>query len=393
MKKVLVMCNPDPSGNPRPKRAIELCHKLGFTVDILSAPIAGDVRYNNSYQIRRNNASETRIAKYFRTMINLFGIVFFRLFFVNSIRVFFHNYKFRVHSFYFLKNNNYDLLIVEDLTLLPLAFIIRKNAKIVFDAREYYSKQLKLTNRYKLFYKPVTEWICKTYLNRCDALITVSGGLATEYQKEYGVSATVIRSTPYFHKATVKPINSEHVRIVHHGNATHLRKLEKLIDLVELLDKRFTLDFYLNDNTPDRRLYVNKLKEHAKNNQRIHFYKAVPYNNIINVLNNYDIGLFYVEPTTFNLRHTLPNKFFEFIQARLMIAIGPSPDMLNLVEAYNCGVASTEFNIEELAVIINNLSSENILFYKQNSAKAASVLCFEEEGKKFAKIIDGLTNK
>ena len=51
--------------------------------------------------------------------------------------------------------------------------------------------------------------------------------------------------------------------------------------------------------------------------------------------NDYDVGLYLLPPTNFNQRYALPNKFFEFIQGRLAIAIGPSPEMAKLVERSN----------------------------------------------------------
>lgn len=392
MKKVLVMCNPDPSGNPRPRRVIELCLSLGFRVDILSAPIHGDIKYHNSYTIRKHDQTTPILKRYLHSLIVIFGILIFKINLSNRLRVLFHNYRFFLNNMDFIKKNSYDLIIVEELTLLPFAISNKRNSKVIFDAREYYPKQLKATKKYKFMTKPVILWICSKYLAQCDKVLTVSYGLADEYKKEYHVNPIVIRSTPKFHSFDVKPVNPSSIKIVHHGNAVDLRRLDKLIDLIKILDERFTLNFYLNANTKDRLSYVNQLKEYSKGCNRVVFRKAVPFNDIIKTLNRYDIGLFYVEPTTFNLKHTLPNKFFEFIQARLMIAIGPTPDMAMLVNEYDCGVVSTKFDIAELAAILNNLTTEDIMTYKHNSANAAKYLCFEVEGEKLYRIIKDLLN-
>ena len=52
---------------------------------------------------------------------------------------------------------------------------------------------------------------------------------------------------------------------------------------------------------------------------------------IVDTIAEYDIGLFILSPINFNYYHALPNKLFEFIQARLAIAVSPSPEMARIV--------------------------------------------------------------
>ena len=99
------------------------------------------------------------------------------------------------------------------------------------------------------------------------------------------------------------------------------------------------------------------------------------------MLNNYDIGLFFVKPVTFNLLNCLPNKLFEFIQGRLAIAIGPSPEMSKIVEKHNCGFVSKDFNTNSMIELLNNLDKKNIDKAKLNSSRAAKELCFEKESR------------
>ena len=105
------------------------------------------------------------------------------------------------------------------------------------------------------------------------------------------------------------------------------------------------------------------------------------YQLLIPQLNQYDVGIFYNEPTTFNLKHSLPNKIFEFIQARLAVAIAPSPDMASLVYKYECGVVARNFSLTEMAESLNKLDSKQIMEMKYNSNKAAQILNFQEEQK------------
>jgi hypothetical protein len=92
---------------------------------------------------------------------------------------------------------------------------------------------------------------------------------------------------------------------------------------------------------------------------------------------HYNIGLYLLQPTGFNASHALPNKFFEFVQARLAIAIGPSPEMARLVTRFDCGIVATDFKPETLAARMNALTAGEISEYQHAANRAAEVLCAE----------------
>src|SRR5262249_6418170 len=94
-------------------------------------------------------------------------------------------------------------------------------------------------------------------------------------------------------------------------------------------------------------------------------------------LNQFDIGLFLLEPTNFNYLHALPNKLFEFIQARLAIAIGPSPEMARIVRESKLGVVSADFRPESLAHLLNALTADDINRFKEQAHASASRYCSE----------------
>lgn len=215
-------------------------------------------------------------------------------------------------------------------------------------------------------------------------MLTVSPGLASRYDREFGISCIVFRSVPFYKQNQPRITVEDSIRIVHHGIANPNRELEKMIDVVKRLDTRFTFDMYLT-GTP---AYIVALKNHAKDVKNVRICDPVPYNELHGMLTSgYDIGFFYNEPLTFNLKHSLPNKFFEFIQARLAVAIGPSPDMAEIVHAFGCGVVSKEFSIKSMADALNALSCEDIDKMKSRSDAAAKELNYEKESSLFLTLI------
>lgn len=223
-------------------------------------------------------------------------------------------------------------------------------------------------------------------MTRCDAVVTVSEGLRREYKKEFNIDATVYRSTPPYSDFSVKLTDSDNIRMVYHGVASRNRCLENLIDVVAMLDERFTLDLILVGNPR----YQQELMRKAASISRVSFPSPVPFKWIIPAISEYDVGFFYCEPTTFNLKNSLPNKFFEYIQARLALAIGPSPDMAELVKQYDCGIVAEEFTVESMAKALSLLPVTNINKCKKGSDLAAKHLCFEKESEKMVSIIYSL---
>lgn len=377
-KSSLIMLLGDPSCDPRPSRMIDTLSQQGFIVDVLSYEANCNVNARQQWKIKKNFSSKLlrkaiQLTRYAISVIpkstivkNLINNLAFRLTGLNSLFV----------------NHDYTNIIVEDLFMLPLAFDIKKNAKVIFDAREYYPRQNEERFFWRIFEKPERVRLCAQYLDLCDYILTVSPGLQREYKKNFGVDAILYRSVPRYSTRTPRSTDSNHIKIVHHGIANPNRKLDKMIEVVIKLDSRFYFDMYLTGSQAE----ITSLRAQAADCKRVRILNPVPYQQINETLSSYDIGLFYNEPSTFNLLHCLPNKIFEFIQARLAIAVGPSPDMAMLVRQYNLGLVASEFTVESMADSINKLSLDEINLYKTNAHKAAELLCHENETKKILAI-------
>jgi hypothetical protein len=119
--------------------------------------------------------------------------------------------------------------------------------------------------------------------------------------------------------------------------------------------------------------YVRKLQQLATG-RRVRILPPSPFSQLIDATNAYDIGLFLAPPVSFNLRFTLPNKFFEYVQARLMVAIGPSPEMARYVREHDLGIVAADFDPRSIAAALAALTAEDIARYKENAHRAAAVL-------------------
>ncbi len=158
-----------------------------------------------------------------------------------------------------------------------------------------------------------------------------------------------------------------------------------MIETMDYLDDRFHLDLMLMKTNPR---YYNKLKKLTKKRSNVRIIPSIPFKNIIEHLNKYDIGFFLCPPTTFNLKHTMPNKLFEFVQARLAIAIGPSPDMNKFARENQVGIVSDDFSPKSMANALNALSISEVDQFKKNADKAAYLFNSDVNEKKILEIIN-----
>lgn len=377
-RRALVCCLADPSKSPRPNRVINMLNRMGFIVDVCSYEVKENLKFNKIICI---NAPP----RFYRILLK----VMMSLIKINDIDLHLGDWLRGIWKIKRTLNpSEYDIVVVENVEFLN--FIVNHKSahtKIICDLREFYPLEFEDSIYFMIFESGYKRKLCQRYLDKCDALITVSEGIRKAFCTWFGVESELIYSVPYYRDLKPGIVDNSKIKMVHHGAANPDRKLENMIHMFKFLDQRYHLDFYLVGN----QRYVTHLKKLAAPfGERINFLEPLPFEKIIPSLNSYDIGLYLLEDTTFNIRYALPNKFFEYIQARLMLAIGPSPEMRRLTEQYNLGVVSSSFNPAELSKILNSLSYDDIYKYKLNSHLAAKELCFEKESKKLERILERL---
>jgi len=287
-----------------------------------------------------------------------------------------------------LRGATFDLILANDIWTLPLALELKGNAKVGFDAHEYSPAEFEESWQWRLFFQRYNEYLCRRYLPLADAATTVCEGIAEEYRRTIGVRMTVIHNAlPYQDLQPCRGTPDGRVRLVHHGGAIPSRQLETMIESMRYLDDRHTLDFVLVSSVPH---YVDRLKSLASGDRRVRFLPSVGMHDLPRILNRYDAGIYLLPPNNFNNRHALPNKFFEFVQARLAIVVGPSPEMAAQVRRYEMGVVSEDFTPKSFARAISGLDRQRIDRFKQRSHEAAKELCFERNAEILLTMVDNL---
>ncbi len=276
-----------------------------------------------------------------------------------------------------LGGKKFNLLIANDSHALPLIFKISNNAPVLYDAHEYSPREFEDQLKWRLTFGKFNKYICEKYLKLLSGMTTVCDGIAREYLRNYGIRSKVVYNSPHFKDFYPGVIDNKRIKIIHHGVALKSRHIECMIKMMDFLDERFELNFYLvkeNEN------YFNQLLEISKSNKNIKFHEPVSMNLLPEIINGYDIGLFLLPPVNFNYQHALPNKFFEFVQGRVAVAIGPSPEMAAIVQKYQIGIVAKSFDPQDLAGELSKLDVNELSRFKKESHKAARELNYEHAG-------------
>ena len=282
-----------------------------------------------------------------------------------------------------------DVVIANDVDALPLAFEAAKGVPVILDAHEYAPGEFGGL-KWRLARHGYVRHLCCTYIRRTAGMMTVADGIASEYAKTFGIAPVVVQNAAPYAELRPTPVSPGVVRMIHHGNAVPGRRIEMMLDVMRLLPQRFRLDLMLLPSVPR---YLAKLKSRAARDARIRFLPTVPMRELVTAANDYDVGLYLLPPASFNDLHALPNKFFEFVQSRLAIAIGPSPEMAALVKHHGLGVVAESFEPRALARELERLDAPQIQAMKQRSHDAAKALSFERDEEKMIALVERVASR
>lgn len=373
-QKILVVSFSPLHRDPRVKRQIRaLCGDYRVTAAGYTDPQIERVGFWKLEKVRQSLFE--RILRLIRLKLRLFSVVYAKETPVGSFKK-----KWEQEG-----KPGFDLIIANDFDTLPMSLEIAGKTPVFFDAHEYFPAQ---RNHWWWRFKneAYRRWLAKKYLPQAAGMSTVSENIAGAYRKKFGVDPILVLNAPDYKRLEPGQVSLYGIKLVHHGGAIRERGLEELIHLMNYLDERFTLDFYL---VPSSEGYLEELKALAAACKgRIDFKDPVPVDQLMDTLNQYDVGVYLIPPSNFNNANCLPNKFFEFVQARLAVAVGPTPDMARLTKAYGFGVVAEDFSAKALAEEIKTLSATDVMEMKRKADKAARELNYSHSEDIFLSEID-----
>lgn len=283
-----------------------------------------------------------------------------------------------------IPGGQYDVAVCFDPILLDLVCSDIKARIKIIDAREYYPEQFSDSFVWRLTSGRLWKAILFECLPAIDAHVTVSSGIAELYRRRYGMRFSVI---PSLCRAIDTIPSSVEIPFaaVHHGNSNRNRGLDIVIKAFANHPDKFTLDLYLVET--DAKI-LDQLKRLSAATRNVRVLPPLPYDELIEMLSSYDIGVFASPPSTPNLQYAMPNKVFEFVQARLMLFVSPLAEVSDFVRRHELGVVTSDFGQAALDAELDTITVEMIEAGKAASNRRALQENAEDFGRMYMTLMD-----
>jgi hypothetical protein len=269
----------------------------------------------------------------------------------------------------------YDVIVANDIESVGVALALKPRRGVHADLHEYAPRQRENLPRWRWFVAPIVRWMCRTHLPKAASVTTVSPLIGAEYQRRFGVHPDIVRNLAPYADAEPRPVSTP-LRLVHSGGALRGRGIDLVCDAAEATRSDVTLDLYLTAADPG---YLAELRARAEASDRITLNPPVPYRLLNETLNGYDVGIHVLPPENLNHLWALPNKLFDYIQARLGVIVGPSPEMARVVRETGVGAITEGFASADLVAVLDTLTNQQVAEWKAASQAHARALSSETE--------------
>jgi glycosyltransferase involved in cell wall biosynthesis len=289
-----------------------------------------------------------------------------------------------------------SIVVANDLPMLPVASDVaaRIGVKLVYDSHELYCEQ-EFSEREKLRWSAIET----KYIGACDAVITVNASIAKELEKRYHIKDVAViynaeRRSQVCERGwrlhDIFDLSRDIKLLLLQGGLSAGRNIETLIAAFAQVTNPNIHLVVLGDG--QIKPHLQKIAERMGIAQRIHFYAAVPQNELLSLTICADAGVIPYQATCLNNFYCTPNKLFEFIAAGLPILASDLPEIRQIVTEGGIGLVAKLNTARDIAMSIDSLFADNTRLeqWRANARVYRNQVCWEREGEKYQAIFERL---
>ncbi len=362
MKRIIVSVTNDLVTDQRVYKTCKTLSNNGFDILLIGRKLDDNQPLNRNYSTFR-----------FKLLFNK-GFLFYA--------------EFNIRLFLKLLFSKKDILFANDLdTLLPNYLIsVLFNKKLVYDSHELFTEVPELINRpfQQKFWRSIEQFIIPK-LKNCT---TVSDSIAEYYFKTYGTTFTTIRNLPLktdINTVSKLPFELQNKKsIIYQGAINVGRGLELMLETMQYLNNvvfiiigKGDIEKEIHQNTADLNL-----------SRSVYFIPRIHPEELKYITPNADLGISFEEELGLNYRYALPNKLFDYIQAKVPVLVSNLPEMSKIVVENKIGEVIIDRKPEILAKQIQTILFKGKSYYYKNLEIAGNQLIWEKESIKFLKHFD-----
>jgi glycosyltransferase involved in cell wall biosynthesis len=264
---------------------------------------------------------------------------------------------------------DYDIIIVNDVHALQIAVDLFPSDAIWADMHEYAPLESEHDWRWRVAYRRHVGFLCKSSLSDVRFVTSVGKVICETYQKDLGRPVLLLRNSSEYRTRERWPLDdSERQKnLVHVGVAIRARQLENMIYAAQAC-KEVHLTLYI---LPTDKKYFDEIVKICNEIPNVKIEQPIPLKDIVSKISSFDAGVVTIPPTSFNYANGLPNKLFQYIQARLPIITGPIPEVVAIVKECGIGIVTTDFSPVSIAKGFRDFCNADLMKFALNLENAA----------------------
>ncbi len=309
--------------------------------------------------------------------------------FFNKGFMFYAEYNIRLFlKLLFLKS---DILLANDLdTLLPNYLIsILFSKKLIYDSHELFTEVPELTSRPKV--RNIWLTIEKLIFPNLKNVYTVNHKIADIYKEKYKIPVKVIRnvsnklSNKKIDKNLSDLIKKDKKMLILQGSGINIdRGAEEAVSMMQYVKNAVLYIIGSGDVFVKLKVSVKKYQLEDK----VFIKDKMPYKDLMEYTKIADLGLTLDKGTNLNYEYSLPNKVFDYIQAKIPVLASNREVVAELITKNNIGSITKTHDTKELAEIVNTILFDKELnkTWKRNLKNSAEIYTWENESKKLKEI-------
>lgn len=238
--------------------------------------------------------------------------------------------------------------------------------------------------RYRILFGRHTRWLLKELKKReFYSYSSVSNEIVELYRQVLEIDlALIVENVPRKHEIEIGSLN-ESIEIIYHGNCDRSRGVYVAVDAIGIVTNEYRLNLMLTGDYKE----IKKLKKYVSTkdfSNKVRFIDPVPVTEIVVKIAQFDLGLaLFDNNRNKSLELALPNKYFEYIQARLGVITGSSESMVRICKDYGLGVEVKSFTANSLAKVLSRIDRAEVERLKLGAIAAADVYNAENVEVKF----------
>ena len=233
-----------------------------------------------------------------------------------------------------------QILNIHSASLLPFAGIQRilnRKCHIIYDAHELETETNNISHMSR-FIKKIFE---KYFINSCHHTFVVSPMIRDWYISKYKIkNINVLLNAPKIRTSAGSGVD---VR-----KKFNLTSTDFIVSYVGLLAKGRGIEVMLemaeNPNNDLRFLFIgfgpekDSVLNHPQFGKKVFYLSPQPQDILIDTLKTVDFGFSYYHPSCLSLDYSLPNKFFEYLNAGVPVVVGRGKQLKKILFEYEIGI-------------------------------------------------------